>query len=458
MLKGKYEDLTRPPNEVLSQLQFCRACIEYVAKALRECPVFPVLFSGDWSSYPSQSEADAGFTADLLRSGATMVEQVVAAVSLSGLWREKWERPDYQESTFRAAAEIYPESKARPTKTKTDDGSLARFVVEKLQSKLAFDPLGRVWRQHNGYIWPRVDEATVMALVEETLYSEFEETSHRQVRAVMALLQARIGRSFNTTAGLPMATQVFYLATQQTRDYMPEDDFTWQLPFDYEPEATCPTIKRWLDGSTEKRQTLLAFAKALLLGYQDAEVYIEAVGPGGVGKSTYTNLLQALVGTENVVPSSFARLKANKRFETVRFYGKRLLVFADEQAFIEDVELFKKLTSASDTIPGELKGQNEAFDFRFQGLVVVTANAVLKSSDKSNALGRRRVIVEFHKAEGEWNERLLDFQEDGTATGVFAGELPGFFNLLLDITPAEIKATLKLLAMHTNERFWTLRL
>src|SRR5712692_8316460 len=27
MLKGKYEDLTRPPNEVLSQLQFCRAMI-----------------------------------------------------------------------------------------------------------------------------------------------------------------------------------------------------------------------------------------------------------------------------------------------------------------------------------------------------------------------------------------------------------------------------------------------
>src|SRR5262249_493950 len=157
----------------------------------------------------------------------------------------------------------------------------------------------------------------------------------------------------------------------------------------------------------------------------------------------YTNLLQALVGTENVVPSSFARLKANKRFETARFYGKKLLVFADEQAFIEDVELFKKLTSASDTIPGELKGQNEAFDFRFQGLVVVTANATLKSSDKSNPLQRRRLIVAFHKAEGEGNESLLDFQEDGTATGVFAGELSGFFNLLLEITPAEIKATLK---------------
>src|SRR4029450_1952598 len=137
---------------------------------------------------------------------------------------------------------------------------------------------------------------------------------HRQVRAVMALLQARIARRFNTTAGLPMATKVFYLSTKATRPYPPDDDFTWQLPFDYEREATCPTIERWLDGSSSKRTELLAFAKALLLGYQDAEVYIEAVGPGGVGKSTYTNLLQALVGTENVVPSSFARLKANKRF------------------------------------------------------------------------------------------------------------------------------------------------
>lgn len=431
----------------LSHLEDFEQCIEVLSEALKTCPAFPALFSGDWSSYGSQSEADVGFTADLLRSGATTLEEVIAAVALSGLWRDKWERDDYQESTFRAAAKLYNEGQARPTKsptkTKTDDGSLARFVAETLRDTLAFDHVGRVWRQHNGFVWSRVDNSTVLRLVEETLYSAFGETSHRQVRAVMALLQARMTRNFNSTPGLPMATQVFNLTTKETRPYTPDDDFTWQLPFDYEPEATCPTIERWLDGSSSKRAELLAFAKAVLIGYQDAEVYIEAVGTSGVGKSTYTNLLQALVGTENTVPSSFARLKANKRFETARFYGKRLLIFADEQAYVEDVELFKKLTSASDTIPGELKGVNEAFDFRFQGLVVVTANAVLKSSDKSNALGRRRVIVEFHKAEGEWNEKLMDFQEDGTAIGVFAGELPGFFNLLLNITPAEIKATLK---------------
>src|SRR4029453_1383468 len=141
---------------------------------------------------------------------------------------------------------------AHGTKTKTDDGSLARFVAERLRDKLAFDPLGRVWRQHNGYVWPRVEDATVLKLVEEPLISRFCEPSHRQVRAVMALLQARIARRFNTTAGLPMATKVFYLATKETRPYTPDDDFTWQLPFDYEREATCPTIERWLDGSSSK--------------------------------------------------------------------------------------------------------------------------------------------------------------------------------------------------------------
>jgi len=177
----------RTTIQTWSRLEDLEQCIAPISKALRTCASFPALFSGDWSNYPSQSEADAGFTTDVYRSGATTVEEVVAAVSLSGLWRDKWERPDYQESTFRAAKALCTESKPRSTKSKTDDGSLARFVAETLRDRLGFDSLGRVWRQHNGYVWPRVADATVLALVEETLYREFGETSHRQVRAVIIM-------------------------------------------------------------------------------------------------------------------------------------------------------------------------------------------------------------------------------------------------------------------------------
>jgi phage/plasmid-associated DNA primase len=155
------------------------------------------------------------------------------------------------------------------------------------------------------------------------------------------------------------------------------------------------------------------------------------------------NLLQALVGSENTVSSGFDLLKENPRFETGKFYGKRLLVFPDEQQFVRKVDIFKKLTSASDIISGELKKRNGAFDFRFKGLVLVTANQVLKSPDKSNALGRRRIIVNFRRVEGAFDQRLLDFDSEGQPYGQFAEELPGFFNLLLGITKEDIRKELK---------------
>jgi phage/plasmid-associated DNA primase len=91
----------------------------------------------------------------------------------------------------------------------------------------------------------------------------------------------------------------------------------------------------------------------------------------------------------------------------------------------------------------ELKKRNGAFDYRFKGLVLVTANQVLKSPDKSNALGRRRIIVNFRRVEGAFNERLLDFDSEGQPYGQFAEELPGFFNVLLAITKDDIRKALK---------------
>jgi primase-polymerase (primpol)-like protein len=57
-------------------------------------PRFRRLWAGDWSEYPSQSEADAAFLMHLARNGGDLTS-IVAALRRSGLQRPKLRRNDY---------------------------------------------------------------------------------------------------------------------------------------------------------------------------------------------------------------------------------------------------------------------------------------------------------------------------------------------------------------------------
>ncbi|MDP9362821.1 MAG: hypothetical protein M3Q10_01100, partial [Chloroflexota bacterium] len=66
--------------------------------------------AGDWSDYPSQSEADAAFVALLVRAGAGDADQVDRIVRSSAFHRQKddrhrrkWERGGYREQTIGSA-------------------------------------------------------------------------------------------------------------------------------------------------------------------------------------------------------------------------------------------------------------------------------------------------------------------------------------------------------------------
>lgn len=61
---------------------------------------FQKLWAANWQDlYPSQSEADAAFCGLLAREGLGSL-QIDMALRASGLYREKWERPDYRRRTM----------------------------------------------------------------------------------------------------------------------------------------------------------------------------------------------------------------------------------------------------------------------------------------------------------------------------------------------------------------------
>ncbi len=69
---------------------------------------------------------------------------------------------------------------------------------------------------------------------------------------------------------------------------------TWCLPYSYTILATCDPIKDWLLQMCGGDEQLVQLMRAYLLGVVTSRVdwqkYLELIGPGGTGKSTFIRL------------------------------------------------------------------------------------------------------------------------------------------------------------------------
>jgi P4 family phage/plasmid primase-like protien len=223
---------------------------------------------------------------------------------------------------------------------------------------------------------------------------------------------------------------------------------TQRFPYEYNPSAECEEIIKWLkqtqDGDWGRVQVLRAWLRAVLLGCSDIQKFVEIVGPGKSGKSTYSNLAHALVGDENATISSLEHLEKN-RFETSNLYKKKLLLFNDVERYGGSVSVLKALTGG-DLIRNEQKFQADAQKpFKFGGLVMITANEPIQTTDPTSGLARRRLTIPFNnpfKGTASQQHVLIDMDEKGNAYGRFAPLLPGLVNWVLDLSQDEMKELL----------------
>jgi len=234
----------------------------------------------------------------------------------------------------------------------------------------------------------------------------------------------------------------------KSRELMPFDRdryMTQQLPYNYEPSATCEPIIKWLKQAQEDNwgrvQVLRAWLRAVLLSHSEIQKFVEIVGPGKSGKSTYANLAHALVGDENAMISSLEHLEKN-RFETANLYKKKLLLFNDVERYGGSVSVLKAVTGR-DLIRKERKFQaGSQKPFKFNGLVIITANEPIQTTDPTSGLARRRLTIPFDRPfTGSSAEQrvLIDMDDNGHPFGDFASLLPGLVNWVLDMTEAEMR-------------------
>jgi len=229
---------------------------------------------------------------------------------------------------------------------------------------------------------------------------------------------------------------------------------TQQMPYPYDQSATCEDIIVWLKHTQydnwQRTQVLRAWLRATLLGRYETQKFVEIVGPGKSGKSTYANLAVALVGKKNVYSTDFENLEKN-RFEAAGYMGKKLLLFQDADRWGGSVSRLKAITG-NDWIRAERKYQNENQEpFQFKGVVIITANEAIQSTDYTSGLARRRLTIPFDRpftgSQSEQKE-LIKFNTKGEPQGEFAPLLPGLVNWVLDMSEEEMRNYL----MDTNQK------
>ena len=317
---------------------------------------------------------------------------------------------------------------------------VARNLADALRERLAFDERQQVWREYQTGEWRMVPTSTVCCAVQRAMDDAFiDGYSDSYVNGVLHLLSHYLTvAAWNPqqTGALPLTNGVLDLAARTLRPHRPGDHWTWQLPFAYNPLALAGPVTDWLleacGGFADRVEVLRAWIQAVVLGRTDVQRYLELIGPGGSGKSTFLGLLEAIIGADNLQVTELKHLEG--RFETAGLLGKRLLVVTDQQQYQGEVSVLKSIVG-QDRVRIEHKYKAGISSERIGALVVLAANHAIRASDYSSGMERRRIFMPFDHFVAPDTRRDLH-QE-------FAPYLSGVLNWALALPAEQVTALLR---------------
>jgi P4 family phage/plasmid primase-like protien len=182
-----------------------------------------------------------------------------------------------------------------------------------------------------------------------------------------------------------------------------EYGFIYKLPYDYEPNAKCPTWELLLDNLTCGRQELkdlIEEAIAFTVGnvpYSKFQHYFLLTGSGSNGKSTFINIFKMILGSENTASIKLANL-LQKEYYIAELEGKLANMVADEdpEAFEKkggDSSLLKALTGG-DTVAARVIYESP-MQFVNRAKFFYAFNDIPKIGIKSHGDLRRPIIIPF---------------------------------------------------------------
>ncbi|ELH4875100.1 DNA primase [Escherichia coli] len=343
---------------------------------------------------------------------------------------ENWRRYLNAERENIAAGLTTPEQKNTQL-AQMADSERAQLLAERFDGVCVHpeSEIVHVWR---GGVWCPV---STMELSREmvAIYSEHRATFSKRVinNAVEALKV--IAEPMGEPSGdlLPFANGALDLKTGEFSPHTPENWITTHNGIEYTPPApgenirdNAPNFHKWLEHAAgkdpRKMMRICAALYMIMANRYDWQMFIEATGDGGSGKSTFTHIASLLAGKQNTVSAEMTSLDdAGGRAQVV---GSRLIVLADQPKYTGEGTGIKKITGGD---PVEINPKYEKrFTAVIRAVVLATNNNPMIFTERAGGVARRRVIFRFDNI-------VSEAEKDRELPEKIAAEIPVIIRRLL---------------------------
>lgn len=215
------------------------------------------------------------------------------------------------------------------------------------------------------------------------------------------------------------------LSTMKLKEHSKEYYSTVQLPFKYDPNATCELFQKYLESVFECDEQRIALLQEwfgyLLTCETKAQKALVLYGSGSNGKGVCSSIIEALVGRENISYASLADL--SNQFVRATLFDKQLVMSSENEIGNFNTQYFKQIVGGDTCITASHKNK-KPFEFFPYCKIVMSTNNLPDTRDRTDGFYRRLQFIHFSKY-------FSEEEKDVNLTEKLKTELPGILNWAL---------------------------
>lgn len=296
----------------------------------------------------------------------------------------------------------------------------------------------KIWRDdyylYTGKKYQRLDKDRFIAKIQDWLRADFAMAKYMGKNKVKQMLDCYKRDEFyidssvdiNVTKGMiPCQNGIYDIKRDKLLPHSPEFICTYVLPFDYSPNAECPTYDELLNEVLDPEHALIWNEVVGAHFYQEKNLERFAMlhGEGGNGKTVLLTILATILGPENVSNVSLDQFDGQS-FLMAETLGK-LANIIPELPYIDKANEGAIKAFTTKEIMSFNRKFKDAINARPTAFLTIATNALPNFKDRSDGIWRRMLLFEFQNQvpEHRRDRRFIDPE-----FWIHSGEMPGILN------------------------------